>query len=101
MKIIDTMFCAKEDMLQRGSMKELFGETWKEYYERLKECALYAEEVSFTLKDIDRSILIVNEDGENIFLKDGRIMQTCWRFHSCRIWEIEDEFDKETLSSWR
>ena len=90
MKILDTMFCAKEDMLQEGTMEELFGYNWEEYYEHLEE-GDFLNEIWFRLQDIDTEIFIMNEDGETLFLKDGAIVQTCWRYNQCRIWEVVDE----------
>lgn len=90
MKVLDTMFAKKEDMLQEGTMEELYGFDWEEYYEQLEE-GDFLNEIWFRLQDVDTEIFIMNEDGETLFLKDGTIVQTCWRGGQCRLWKVEDE----------
>lgn len=95
MKVLDMCMCDENKMVYRKSVDEMFGGDWGEYgdwkgyYRALREGN--CEELWFNFDEIDRRYFILDDGGEGIVLKDGRIVCICWRGGLCNIWEEDDE----------
>lgn len=88
-KIFDIEQANREDMLLEGTMQEVLGCTWKEFWNNLKEADICGD-IHFTLEDIDKEYLFLTEDGEAFFLKNGDIIQAANWEEECRIWKVKD-----------
>lgn len=92
MKVLDMGYCNEKDMLSTRSVKDTFiyeGRSWKGYYYKMLFGSL--DEINFKYEDIDRRYFIMEDGGELIVLKDGTILNVCWRGDMCRVWEEDDE----------
>lgn len=64
-------------------------EEFKIELDEIFECSL--DELDFEKKDINKKFWILDDGGDMIVLKDGRIINVCFRYGMCRIWEEDDE----------
>lgn len=89
MKVIDEF----NDEVYVGNVKEVFefnGGNWKRYFNDVKKGS-FVDKIDFEYEDIDRSIISIVDDGEEIHLKDGRWIEVCWRGEECRVWEVKGD----------
>lgn len=92
MKVYDKCICDENKMVFRSSMEKVFEYefgSWKDYYRSLEEGSL--DILDFEYEDIDRRYFVIDDGGECIVLKDGSIINICWRGGMCRVWREEDE----------
>lgn len=82
-----------ENRTRKMSAKEFFdfnGGSWRSYYRDLVRGS-FLNEVYFQFEEIEKSIAVLEEDGEILKLKNGDWVHVCWRGEQCRIWKEQDE----------
>lgn len=89
--VIDLCCVNESDMVINASPLEYleYTDSWESYYEELLDGSL--DDVWFDLEDIDQNLFIIDDGGEMIRLKDGTLVNVCFRGDSCHVWEEDDD----------
>ena len=88
-KVVDLCSVEEEEKVYYDDIENVIG-SWKEYFNELKTCSI--DEIDFELKDILKSVFIIDDGSEIIRLKNLCFVNVCWRGSICRCW-IEDDLD--------
>lgn len=64
---------------------EFNGGNWRRYFNDLVK-GDFCDDIDFKFEDIDSSVIVLNDDGEVLRMKDGSYRNVCWRGEQCRVW---------------
>lgn len=79
------------DNVYKDNAKNVFeydGGSWRGFYNELEKTVMYLSDLDFKFEDLDRSMIVVMDDGYIMRLNNGEYRSVCFRCNSCRIWKV-------------
>lgn len=91
--IIDLCIYDENDQMHRASdYEDELLEGMDKAFDELFVCSL--DYVWFERKDINDKVFVIDDGGDLILLKDGTLVNICWRGDQCRVWKEDGRSSK-------
>ena len=94
LKIILDLCCyAESDQITEASeYEEEVLDGMDECFKSLHDCSL--DKLWFDYKDINQKVFVMDDGGDILLLKDGSLVNVCWRGDQCRVWKEDGRSSK-------